>query len=299
MLFKSRNSIYKKEPLSNSNGIPIFSVDDRYISNYKKIASDHLLSQKNGKGNPFIEEELWQILEKSTRDLIKKYSQKGKTILDAGVGMGRVLGPLNNLKRYGIDISLDYLEIARKNGINVAFSKIEDMPYKDSVFDFIVVSDVLEHVFNLHQCCSEILRVLRPGGILVVRVPFKEDLTPYLSKDLPYEFVHLRSFDEASLRLLFEKIFDMQFVEAAPVSPYLQGMPRLRVQLLSENGRATLQKALSKFSPHLNLLEEISKVTAEEFMSWIYDLRDNHPFAFKAIENIVVWGIEINIIFKK
>ena len=54
------------------------------------------------------------------------------------------------------------------------------MPYEDGFFDAIVACDVLEHVIDLNECCRQILRVLKPGGVLIVRVPFKEDLSPYL-----------------------------------------------------------------------------------------------------------------------
>ncbi|MFX8075194.1 class I SAM-dependent methyltransferase, partial [Acinetobacter baumannii] len=79
----------------------------------------------------------------------------------------------------GIDISLDYLRRAREAGISVCFSRIEDMPYKDGFFDAIVCTDVLEHVLDLNYCTAQILRVLRPGGVLILRVPHNDLLEVY------------------------------------------------------------------------------------------------------------------------
>jgi len=199
---------YVKPPLEVIDGIPVFSAHDRYVENYKKIASDHLSAMQPGSDNPFIENELWIRLDQSTRDLINKYVADGACILDVGVGLGRVLGPLDRLQRYGVDISHDYLQKARQNNIEVAFSRIEDMPYEDGFFDAVVTCDVLEHVIDLHACTTQILRVLKPGGHLIVRVPYKEDLKVYLQEGLPYEFIHLRNFDEHSIRLYFQKIHE-------------------------------------------------------------------------------------------
>ena len=82
------------------------------------------------------------------------------------------------------------------------------MPYRSEVFDIVVCTDVLEHVLDLNLCCQKILSVLKQTGVLIIRVPYLEDLGPYLSDGFPYKYVHFRTFDIPTLRLLFEKIFD-------------------------------------------------------------------------------------------
>lgn len=223
---------YASHPLHFQDGMPVFSSVDTYVENYQKIAHDHVEAIRPGHANPFMETQLWEVLEDSTRALLKKYVPSGSRVLDVGVGLGRVLGSLDQYQRFGIDISFDYLSRAREQGIEVAFSKIEDMPFVDGYFDAVLVCDVLEHVFDLNYCCAQILRVLRPGGVLLVRVPYREDLSAYLSKDLPYEYVHLRNFDEYSLKLFFEKIMRCVVVEMAQVAPVLQGPPRMKLRQL-------------------------------------------------------------------
>lgn len=208
------NQCYKAEPISIKNDIPIFSIIDFYIENYEKISADHLEHFNETGKNPFMSEDHWQEIELATSDLIKKYVDKNdRKILDVGVGLGRLLEPFVNLQRFGMDISLGYLVLAKSKGIKVCMSLIDDMPYKENYFDAVVTTDVLEHVLDLNKSISKILNVLKPGGVLIARVPFDEDLSPYLDKEYPYDLVHLRNFDESNLRLLFQKIFRLKVEE--------------------------------------------------------------------------------------
>lgn len=205
--------IYQKKPFSFFQGIPVFSKRNKYIENYEKISLDHLAElQKTGK-NPFIPEDLWCELENSTKEMILKYARKGK-ILDVGVGIGRLLSLLpTSFDKYGMDISKYYLTIAKKKGIKVALALIDDIPYKENFFDVIVCTDVLEHVFDLNSSLKKILFCLKKGGLLVIRVPYKENLSGYLEKTYPYKYVHIRNFDEHSLQLLFQKVFNLRVLE--------------------------------------------------------------------------------------
>ena len=290
--------IYSRDPIYMHDGIPIFSKNDTYVLNYQKIASDHISQISDTQENPFMEEELWRSLEVSTRAYIQKHVAKGSKILDVGVGLGRLLEPLTEYERYGVDISLDYLALARRRGIEVALAKIEELPYKADFFDAIVVCDVLEHVFDINYCCEKILQCLRPGGVLIIRVPFREDLNVYLNEDLPYEFIHLRNFDEASLRLHFQKIFGLQFLEAEPTTPYLQGSPRLKLRLLPDETRKKLSKiALTR--PEFSAITDAVQVSEEVFQAWIYDLKKNEVTLFNEISDDLILGIEINAAFIK
>jgi SAM-dependent methyltransferase len=55
----------------------------------------------------------------------------------------------------------------------------EILPFKTGSFDFVFSLAVLEHVKNPFLCAEEILRVLKPGGILVIIVPFLEPYHGY------------------------------------------------------------------------------------------------------------------------
>jgi SAM-dependent methyltransferase len=204
---------YNAPPLETVDGIPVFSRRDFYVENYERISNDHLSHQKKTGRNPFMDEEHWAEIDDSTAVLIRRHSASGARVLDVGVGMGRLLGRFPDLERYGMDISLPYLQEARAQGIQVCMARIEDMPYKPGFFDTVVSTDVLEHVLDLNLAFARILSALKPDGILIVRVPYRENLSGYLNPDYPYELVHVRSFDEHSIRLFVEKIFNRQLLD--------------------------------------------------------------------------------------
>lgn len=210
-------AVYSRQPVSVRRGIPIFSQPTAVSQNYDQIARDHLAAARDGVSNPFMEEDLWKRLEHSTLDLLNKYCKEGGKVLDVGVGLGRLLDQVKNRERFGADLTFEYLEIAKSRGIEVCCASADDLPYKDAFFDAVVCTDVLEHVFDLNATIRSMLRVLKNNGVLIVRVPDREDLSPYLAPAYPYRFAHLRNFDEPGLHLLLSRVFNCEFVESCPV----------------------------------------------------------------------------------
>ncbi|MCD6115657.1 class I SAM-dependent methyltransferase [bacterium] len=253
MKSKIINSVYSRKPLRHHGTIPVFSESNEYIDNYEKISSDHLEHFQKTGHNPFIEEALWKQCEQSTIDLIKTYSNDNDKILDAGVGMGRLLSHFPYLKRYGFDISFGYLELSQKKGIEVCYTLVEELPYKQEYFDVVVCTDMLEHVLDLNLSVRNLLNVLKKSGILIVRVPYRENLYSYLPEVCPYKYVHVRNFDENSLKLLFERIFECKVVEIT-YAGYYPAMGRLKWSLPFFVGHSIWRQILTKIQKYAPIL---------------------------------------------
>lgn len=74
----------------------------------------------------------------------------------------------------GVDVDPDRIAKARQRHNNaIEFRRIFDhrLPFDDSVFDGVLLNEVLEHVDDETASLSEIRRVLRPDGVLVVISP--------------------------------------------------------------------------------------------------------------------------------
>src|SRR5690606_38821261 len=80
------------------------------------------------------------------------------------------------------------------------------LSFKDNSFDSILCTQVLEHVFEHDKLISEVFRVLRPGGNIILTVPFAWEL-----HEEPYDFFR---YTKHSLKLLFEKAgFDINYIK--------------------------------------------------------------------------------------
>ena len=80
----------------------------------------------------------------------------------------------------------------------------ENLPFRAEL-DAIVASDVLEHVLNPADFLQSALEALVPGGRLLVKVPYRENISQYRRSDgCPYPMVHLRTFDRTLLRQALE-----------------------------------------------------------------------------------------------
>lgn len=97
----------------------------------------------------------------------------GSHILDAGCGTGANLKHLfdkgyRNLS--GFDLNDEAVNFVRQRGFsNVIKADVNAIPYKASQFDFILCSDVFEcSEVSEQRAYDELLRVLKPGGRLVI-----------------------------------------------------------------------------------------------------------------------------------
>lgn len=102
----------------------------------------------------------------------------GSRLLDAGCGSGRELDELAAWGTVsGVDLSAVAVARARARGHrDVHCAAIERMPFADGSFDLVTCLDVIEHTAEDRVALAELLRVTRPGGLLVVTVPAYQSL---------------------------------------------------------------------------------------------------------------------------
>jgi len=89
-------------------------------------------------------------------------------VLDVGCGSSRIIG---SGQMVGLDIVLAKLRYARRYGNPLVHGSIFELPFKDSVFDCVICSEVIEHVAADERVFSELERVLEPGGRLILGTP--------------------------------------------------------------------------------------------------------------------------------
>ena len=96
-----------------------------------------------------------------------EYCKNARAILDIGCGDGSKLTKLGSkpTKRFGCEVS----DLAGKFG----FDKFDgvNLPYQDNSFDRVVSFFVLEHTEKPKELLGEMIRVLQPGGLLIILAP--------------------------------------------------------------------------------------------------------------------------------
>ena len=102
-------------------------------------------------------------------------------VLDAGCGPNPVfsimLGARDGRTIISLDISPGIVRLAvdraRKAGVDVfgVVGDLEALPFRDGVIDGCVCEDTIEHVPDDMKGASELARVLRPGGRLILGTP--------------------------------------------------------------------------------------------------------------------------------
>ena len=114
------------------------------------------------------------------RQILKKSCSKKPCVLNIGAGSGYLE---NRLRQLGTDIHTmdpDEMTVRRlsENGFKSHWGYIEQMPFDGGQFDFVIASEVLEHL-NKHQFnqgLKEVFRMMKPNGWFIGTVPFNEDL---------------------------------------------------------------------------------------------------------------------------
>jgi dolichol-phosphate mannosyltransferase len=101
--------------------------------------------------------------------IIMSFIEKDGEILDIGCGSSRIIQELPGA--VGLDILLKKLRYLRGRGIRLAKADISSLPFKSKSFSLVICSQVIEHVPPAPEIYSEISRVLKDGGALVIGTP--------------------------------------------------------------------------------------------------------------------------------
>ncbi len=129
---------------------------------------------------------IMKFLERRRTNSIMKFLdvRDADSVLDIGCGAGNMLDEIMKGSLFGIDMSTFVLGLSKKrlgDRVNLFRGNAEMLPFKDSTFDRIFCSEVIEHTMNPQRVIGEIYRILKPDGISVLSFP-NEDFTVKLKQ---------------------------------------------------------------------------------------------------------------------
>ena len=168
---------------------------------------------------------------------ISQYA-RGGLCLEIGAANGPMTPALENL--FGCVIALDHSEsllaqnIQRTRSAICILADAHYLPLPDDSVDFVALTEVLEHSVVPTQLLLEILRVLKPLGMVFITVPNNRVLNPFtVTKQRVVADTHVNFFDTVGLSRLmvrcgFELIDIRTYTPGLKIRKMLRAPSRLR-----------------------------------------------------------------------
>lgn len=160
---------------------------------------------------------------------------EGLDLLEIGSGGGHVLARFPKARRVALDVSTEYLAIARKNlaaheDVRFLHGEADSAALRGASFDRIICTEVLEHTVDPERVLAAIARLLRPDGKACITVPNDPLIlsikaavrrTPVgllLGKRVDWggDRYHLHRWRPEEFRALLERRFHIAELRAAP-----------------------------------------------------------------------------------
>ena len=183
-----------------------------------------------------------------TLDLVKN-----KTVLDIACGEGYGSNLMGNVAKevIGVDIASEVVERAqkkyKKNNLTYQCGSASQIPLKDGYFDVVVSFETIEHHDEHEQMMTEIKRVLKPGGLLIISSPDKLNYTDKRNFHNPY---HVKELYKDAFKDLIKKHFSNSnfYLQRATFSSFL--VPEHHIDNLQEfSGNYQQVTRNDEFSP--------------------------------------------------
>ncbi|MGD9615324.1 MAG: class I SAM-dependent methyltransferase [Alphaproteobacteria bacterium] len=207
---------------------------------YKKMTKSELqrdMDERYQTGDAYPNPALWigvhhTELERSMVELIRSKTADAD-ILELGCGAGGIaahnITDANSI--IGTDLSEEALRTAREffsrhPRLQFRYMDAENIEVADSSFDIVIAKEVLEHLHSPGRCISEVHRVLRRNGLLVLSSPNRDSLHLRLNRklgrpDFPCAGDHLNEMTYSEMvEILSSGGFLVEASEGVTLMPY-------------------------------------------------------------------------------
>src|SRR6185436_10488872 len=130
----------------------------------------------------------------------------GRDVLEAGSGEGYGADLIADVARHVIGLDYDDSAVAhvraRYPRVDMRQGNLAELPLPSASIDVVVNFQVIEHLWDQGHFVAECLRVLRPGGVLLMSTPNRITFSP--GRDTPVNPFHTRELNAAELTELLE-----------------------------------------------------------------------------------------------
>ncbi|KUK46516.1 MAG: hypothetical protein XD73_0621 [Anaerolinea thermophila] len=136
------------------------------------MANENISDKAALRGEPSY---VWRAGQERRLAMIRQYAEErlNGVVLENGCGVGQYLQRLNAdaCLAVGLDVDFERVLETHQKGLIVQMAVGEALPHAAQTFDLIVSNEVIEHMQDDRQAIAEMVRVLKPGGRLMLFCP--------------------------------------------------------------------------------------------------------------------------------
>ncbi len=251
----SKNQLLVTNPQPKAENLAAYYQSETYISHTD--------------ANKSLFDKIYQSVKKHTLNqklkLINSFQTQENTLLDIGCGTGDFLKQCrnNNWNVAGVEPNANARDLANKKLQLSIATILEDV--QQNTYDVITLWHVLEHVADLDTYISQLKKLLKPNGRLIIAVPNYQSYDAQYYKafwaayDVPR---HLWHFSKKSIQNLFSK-YKFELVAIKPMK-----FDSFYVSLLSEKNKTGKSNPLRAF--YIGLLSNLKAFKKTNYSSHIY-----------------------------
>lgn len=197
--------------------------------------------------------------------LISRYVEKAHNLLEIGCGSGvstnLIAKSFSHLSCYGVDLSIIAINYARRTfqrpNLIYSIQDVKNLGFKDESFSIVCSYDCVEHIPDLQVALKEQMRVVEPGGYLIIKCP--HHMSPFYTLFDILKFKHSYPFTKCWWdnfpRLMFE------------INHLLLGL-RGKIQFVTRNPDLTDMKQVGSDSDAVNDMSLIDLVNFFKTRQW-------------------------------
>jgi 2-polyprenyl-3-methyl-5-hydroxy-6-metoxy-1,4-benzoquinol methylase len=217
------------------NQVTTEELNAHYSSAVDDAHEDHVYEEANAECLNYYYLKLGNLIR-------SRFPQPGK-LLDVGCSRGWFLDVMRNWECHGNEIvTSDALAAREHHGDRIVMGAFEDYPMRENYFDVITMQDVFDHMRDPMQALEKCYRMLRPGGLIVIKVH--------------------------NISCLYAKVTGRNFYAVIPPSHLFYYNASTLDRALSKSG---FQVAESKFIGHLLKVNTIFfRLSRDNVNSWAY-----------------------------
>lgn len=185
--------------------MPKFKTQEQAHETHRHYDIDTDLEGKYDISNPYNSNKL-------RIDFIVGNIPKESHVLEVGCNSGgllKAISKLNGSYCNGVDISQQMVLKAIAKGFSCKLGSAEELPYPERKFDVVIMTEVLEHIYNVPKALVEAYRVLKKDGLFIGTVPHNKSYNSN-RMELEQHRWHCHKFNRKTLTKELVKYFHIE-----------------------------------------------------------------------------------------